>query len=125
MKRIASWLKDNGKVIIEVGATWFWVKAAGIEMDLGAGMRRYGFDPLGSRLIDEWWLPEKPDEVYHQALRCYTPADYNLLLKGSGLFLKDIIPGGKVDFEDMEFIEKTELGEAMTYYTLLYKELIL
>jgi len=121
LRRIASWLKPDGLVIIEVGATWYWAKSDGIEMDLGAGMRRYEFDPIGCRLIDKWWLPDKPDEVYSQSLRCYTPADFNLLLQGTGLYLDSLKPGGKVDYEILEFIEKAELPEAMTYYTKLKK----
>jgi SAM-dependent methyltransferase len=121
LKRVANWLKPDGFALIEVGATWFWARAAGKIMDLGGGMRSYDFDPLASRLIDRWWLPENPDEVYAQSLRCYTPADYNLLLEGTGLKVEEIKPGGKIDFEIFEFIEKAEIQEAMTFFTLLSK----
>jgi SAM-dependent methyltransferase len=121
LKRVASWLKTDGVAIIEVGATWYWARSAGIEMDLGGGMRCYGFDPVGCRLIDKWWLPENPEESYSQSLRCYTPADLEMLLEGTGLKVDEIKPGGKVDFEIMEFIEKAELNEAMTYLVRLSK----
>lgn len=119
LKRIQSWLKPNGKVIIEIGATWFWARAAGKEIDLGGAMRSYDFDPIGSRLIDRWWLPENPKEVYAQSLRCYTPADLKMLLDDSGLIIKELLPGGTIDFEIMEFVEKSELENAMTYFVLL------
>lgn len=121
LKRVANWLKPDGFALIEVGATWFWARAAGKIMDLGGGMRSYDFDPLASRLIDRWWLPENPVEVYAQSLRCYTPADYSLLLEGTGLKVEEIKPGGKIDFEIFEFIEKAEIQEAMTFFTLLSK----
>lgn len=122
LKRIADWLKPEGAAIIEVGATWYWGGIAnGKSMDLGGGMRAYSFDPIESRLIDRWWLPENPEEVYHQSLRCYTPADLHLLLEGTGLELVQIQAGGKVDYEEMEFIESAPLEEAMTYYIKLRK----
>ncbi len=123
LRRIASWLKPQGQAIIEIGATWYWGGVAnGVTMDLGAGFRSYGFDPIESRLIDRWWLPDNPDEVYFQSLRCYTPADLRLLLQDTGLSLKEIRPGGKVNYQDLEFVEKAPLEEAMTYYVLLGRE---
>lgn len=120
LKRVATWLKPNGVAIIEVGATWYWGgEANGVSMDLGGGMRAYAFDPVESRLIDRWWLPDNPDEVYYQSLRCYTPADLKLLLEGTGLQLTDIRAGGRVDYKEMEFIEQTQLEKAMTYYVKL------
>ena len=121
LSRINSWLKPKGKVIIEIGASWFWARASGKEFDIGAAMRAYEFDCIGSRLIDKWWLPEKPEEVYSQSLRCYTPADFEMLLKGSGLKLVEILPGGTIDFEIMEFVEKSTIENAMTYFVLLDK----
>ena len=55
LKRIRSWLKPNGCVIIEIGATWYWAGVAkGRSMDLGACYRQYDFDAPNSRLIDSW-----------------------------------------------------------------------
>jgi hypothetical protein len=119
--RINSWLKPGGKVIIEIGSTWFWARAAGKEIDLGGAMRSYDFDCNGSRLIDKWWLPENPDEVYFQSLRCYTPADLEMLLSDSKLKLLEIMPAGTIDFEIMEFVEQADLENAMTYFVLLEK----
>jgi SAM-dependent methyltransferase len=119
--RINSWLKPGGKVIIEIGSTWFWARVAGKEIDLGGAMRSYDFDCNGSRLIDKWWLPENPDEVYFQSLRCYTPADLEMLLSDSKLKLLEIMPAGTIDFEIMEFVEQAELENAMTYFVLLEK----
>lgn len=123
LKRIANWLKPDGAAIIEIGSTWYWGGIAkGIQMDIGACMREYDFDYNNSRLIDKWWRPEKPEELVYQSLRCYTPADLNLLLEGTGLRIESIQPGGKVDYEKMEFIPKATLDEAMTYYVKLVKK---
>lgn len=123
LRRIASWLKPGGCAIIEIGATWHWAGPAnGFEMDLGGGMRAYSFDALNCRLIDRWWLPENPEEVYHQSLRCYTPADLKLLLEGTGLKLQRIEPGGTVDYENLKFKEYASLPEAMTYFVRLERE---
>ncbi|MCP4442533.1 MAG: class I SAM-dependent methyltransferase [Aureispira sp.] len=122
LKRIEKWLKPDGCVIIEVGATWYWSGVAkGKEMDLGDCIRRYEFDAIGCRLIDKWWLKEKPDYVVNQSLRCYTPADFQMLLKGTGLKFDRLQPGGKVDYDLMEFDKVAPLDEAMTYYARVIK----
>jgi SAM-dependent methyltransferase len=121
LKRIASWLNPKGIAIIEIGSTWFWAQRHGLEIDLGAGFRKYEFDYIESRLLDFWWLPENPDEKYFQSLRCYTPADFKLLLEGTGLVLKEIKAGGTIDFDNFEFVENANLSEAMTYFVVLSK----
>lgn len=122
LKRIASWLKPKGCVIIEVGATWYWSGVAkGREMDLGDCIRRYDFDAIGCRLLDKWWLKTAPENVVSQSLRCYTPADFEMLLDGTGLKFDRLQPGGKVDYDLMEFEKTAPLDEAMTYYTRVIK----
>ena len=122
LERISAWLTSEGIAIIEVGSTWFWSKINNTELDLGAAIRRYDFDFIGSRLIDSWYLPENPEEKYAQSLRCYTPADFELLLQNTDLFIEDLMPGGTIDLEIMEFVEKAELPDAMTYYVKLKKK---
>lgn len=122
LRRIESWLKPGGCVIIEVGATWYWAGIAnGRTMDLGACFRQYSFDVINSKLIDSWWRKGEPEAVVRQYLRCYTPVDFELLLEGTGLELVAIEAGGRVDYEQMEFIKKADLEEAMTYYVKLRK----
>lgn len=122
LKRIATWLKPNGCAIIEVGATWYWGGIAnGRTMDLGACFRQYSFDAKASRLIDSWWRKDSPDMLVHQSLRCYTPVDFQLLLEGTGLKMVELKAGGRVDYDNMEFIKDAMLEEAMTYYVKLEK----
>lgn len=59
--------------------------------------------------------------MVRQYLRCYTPVYFKLLLQGTGLEMVAIEAGGRVDYEQMEFIKKAELGESMTYYVKLCK----
>ena len=77
------------------------------------------FDAKKSRLIDTWWRKEAPEKKVHQSLRCYTPADIELLLEGTGLRVEMIEPGGKIDYEAMKFVKKVPIEEAMTYYIKL------
>lgn len=123
LKRIGTWLKPKGCVIIEAGATWYWGGVAnGRKMDLGACFRQYSFDAQKSRLIDSWWRKDTPEIVVHQSLRCYTPVDFQLLLEGTGLKMVRLEAGGRVDYDNMEFIKDAKLEEAMTYYVKLEKE---
>jgi SAM-dependent methyltransferase len=120
LKRIHSWLKPNGTVIIEIGATWYWAGIAnGRSIDLGACIRQYAFDATNSRLIDSWWRKDDPETIVNQSLRCYTPVDIKMLLEGTGLKMNAIEAGGKVDYDKLEFIKKVPLQEAMTYYIKL------
>lgn len=120
LKRIKSWLKPNGCAIIEIGATWYWGGIAkGKIMDLGACFRQYDFDAKESRLIDSWWRKKDPTTVVRQSLRCYTPMDFKLLLKETGLKMVHLESGGSVDYDRMEFIKKVKLADAMTYYVKL------
>jgi len=122
LKRIETWLKPAACAIIEVGATWHWAGIAnGRTMDLGACFRHYHFDAAKSTLVDSWWRKDDPEAVARQYLRCYTPVDFKLLLQGTGLKIVEIKAGGRVDYEQMEFIKKATLEQAMTYYVKLCK----
>lgn len=48
---------------------------------------RIDFDPIGCRYIDTWWEQDRPERTHTQTGRCYTPADFELLLAGTGLTL--------------------------------------
>lgn len=123
LKRVAAWLKPTGCAIIEIGSTAFWAGLAnGVEMDLGGGIRRYEFDAVKCRLIDTWWLPQNPEERYHQSLRCYTPVDLELLVAKTNLSIEAMQAGGRVDYEELIFIEKADMYNCMTYYVKLTKK---
>ncbi len=123
LKRMAAWLKPNGQVVVEVGTPWYWNEIAkGRQMDLEIGIREYDFDVEHSRLIDRWWRKAAPEEVVQQSLRCYSPADLELLLNGTGLELVDIKAGNAIAYEPTQWLTNVPLAEAMTYYALLQKK---
>lgn len=100
LKRIADdWLEPEGYALIEVFSPWQWVRAAGRVQNLDRNhpshryrQRRTGdFDPINSCFIDTWTPIDdttgEPDEkmAITQTIRCYSPADFLLLLEGTGL----------------------------------------
>ena len=123
LRRVATWLKPDGKALIEVGTPWYWNEIAkGRKVDLGGCFREYDFEVASSRLIDRWWRKEAPNEVVQQSLRCYSPADLELLLQGTGLEVVDIQAGNCIAYEPTRWRTRVSLPEAMTYYAVLQKE---
>lgn len=120
LQRIATWLTPEGQAIIEVGTPWYWnTIAKGRTIDLGACFREYDFDVATSRLIDRWWRKKSPEKVLQQSLRCYSPADLELLLLGTGLKLVGLQAGNCIAYEPTRWLSKVPLAEAMTYYAVL------
>jgi len=42
---------------------------------------------VACRYTDTWWEQDQPGQRHTQTGRCYTPADFRLLLEGTGLTL--------------------------------------
>lgn len=122
LKLIHDWLAPSGLVLIDINTPWYWAKVAGRTADFGKSMRRYDFDAENCRMLDSWWGKDSEKEVVTQSLRCYSPADLRLLLQGTGLNIKSIIPGGAVDYERGEFIKTVPLENAMQYLAVLERE---
>jgi len=59
-------------------------------------IERCHFDLVHARWIDEWQPVEHPEHTLAQTIRCYTPADLLLLLKGSGLRIQHLEIEGEV-----------------------------
>ncbi len=100
LRRIGSdWLKPNGSALLDVFCPWAWAAKAGSEQLLGRNhpshrfrqRRRSDFDPVGNCFIDQWCPIDdqtgQADEAraIRQVIRCYSPADFRLLLEGTGL----------------------------------------
>jgi len=129
LKRVAGWLAHRGFALIEVYTPWYWSGiarsgiarsgAAGREMEFGGVCRRYGFDADGSRMLDTWWPVGHEQEAVTQSLRCYSPADLQLLLKDTGLSLESVEPRGAYDPARDRFVEGAPIEEAMQYLTRL------
>ena len=119
LKRIAAWLKPEGCALIEVGTPWYWVNAAGQGWQVGQALRRYGFDPVECRMLDTWWPIDDESQAITQSIRCYSPADFKLLLQGTGLKLQSFTPTGAVDYQAKTYREQAPLEEAMGYVAIL------
>ena len=119
LERIAGWLAPGGVVLLDINTPWYWAKVAGRTADFGKSARRYEFDAENCRMLDSWWAKGNETEGVTQSLRCYSPADLRLLLRGTGLAIQSIKPGGMVDYEKGEYLKKVALGQAMQYLAVL------
>jgi SAM-dependent methyltransferase len=97
------WLAPKGVALIDVANPFVWAGWAGDVSHRHArpqdGYRyslseRTGFDPVGNRFTDTWWETGRPDQPRTQSVRCYTPADFALLLEGTGLTLDGVYVAG-------------------------------
>ena len=129
LRRVAGWLAHRGFALMEVYTPWYWsgIASSGIarsgmagrETQFGGVCRRYGFDADGSRMLDTWWPVGREAEAVTQSLRCYSPADLQLLLKDTGLSLESVEPRGAYDPVQDRFIEDAPLVESMQYLAKL------
>lgn len=119
LHRVRRWLSPDGRALIEVYTPWYWAQAAGRMMTLGRATRRYDFDGRGNRMVDSWWRNGDPAHPVTQSLRCYAPADLELLLEGTGLQLVAVTPGGCYDAESGRYETNAPLERAMSYVATL------
>ena len=131
------WLARNGFMLLDVFSPWVWASRAGevervnrvwrltkgkvrtVNLETPV-MHRYGFDPAGCRFIDEWWPVKKRREIVRQIIRCYTPADFLLLLRGTDL-RADLfeVDGEPFDVDTINQTMKGTLGDAERYLVRL------
>jgi len=120
LRRICSWLRPKGVMLLDVYTPWHAAKSAGYGGQVGKVRREYEFDGENCRWIDRWWLEETGESV-EQSLRCYSPADLRLLLESTGLELERVEPGGMMNYESGQFVETASLELAMWYVAVLRK----
>jgi hypothetical protein len=65
-------------------------------------------------VLDASWPKGRPNEALTQSLRCYGLTDLRLLLRGTGLELVGVFPGGCVDQATGEYRSPVPLDEAMS-----------
>lgn len=119
LERIDDWLAPNGTVLMDIYTPWFWHKVAGQKKQFNKIHTKYDFDADACRMIDTWWIKDDKEAKITQSLRCYSPADLRLLLKGTGLDLVHCEPGGAMDYDKWQYKEQVPLNEAMTYIAKL------
>jgi SAM-dependent methyltransferase len=128
LRRMADeWLTPDGIVVMDVANPACCIRWAGDEEHLTAApeqgyhhnvSERTDFDPVRNRFIDTWWETEKPEETLSQHIRCYSPADFLLLLEGTGLRL-DVM---EVDGEALDLAASTTSSHSLwTKYEYLVK----
>ncbi|WP_249999281.1 cyclopropane-fatty-acyl-phospholipid synthase family protein [Actinoplanes sp. M2I2] len=99
---VTDWLRPGGVALIDVFNPFVWARwdgdtehkvadpEHGYEHEL---FEQTVFDPVTCTAIDTWWEAGRPDDKISQSLRCYTPADLELLIAGTGLHLTAISVG--------------------------------
>jgi len=123
LKRCADWLKRDGVMLLDVYTPWYWAQAHGQEMRFGDVSRRYDFDAEGCRMLDTWWHNNTTDDTVTQSLRCYSPADLQLLLADTGLSFVCIVENGGAVNVDGQYEKHVELHRAMSYTVKLSRTL--
>ena len=103
LRRIArDWLRPGGVALLDVYNPFVWAAWHGDEEerlprpDVGYAhhlYKRVTFDPVTCVATGTWWDADAPEEKISQRLRCYTPADLELLLEGTGLTLSAVEAG--------------------------------
>jgi SAM-dependent methyltransferase len=105
LRRIATeWLAPGGVALVDIANPFVWARWDGDEEvrearpDAGYAYtlrERTSYDPVSNRAIDTWWEDDAPDQAISQTLRCYSPADLQLLLEGTGLALAEVVVGDR------------------------------
>lgn len=124
LKRINSWLTDEGVALIDIYHPNYWKKTSGQMMlpypDVKFS-RIYGYDESFNRMTDTWWEDNNPEETYTQSLACYSPDEIHDLCKKADLKIIAYYPGGAMDFENWKFNETAPLSECMSYRIKIIK----
>jgi len=86
-------------------------------------INRCHFDSLHGRWIDEWIPVAEPEKALAQAIRCYTPSDFLLLLEGTRLGIKRIeVDGQELDMKANTISTSSPLMNAWCYLVQLVLE---
>ncbi|HFK1546426.1 MULTISPECIES: class I SAM-dependent methyltransferase [Bacillus] len=115
LKRIHSWLKDDGCALIDIYQPLYWEKANGQEMPIYSAMRKYEYDSENARMLDHWWETDSSNDIVTQSLRCYTIDEINNLCAEARFSIVGIFPGGAYDFEERKYKEQASLNECLSY----------
>lgn len=93
-KMASEWLTPDGCALIDIQNPFVWERWSGEhENKLANPEDGYPenvsevitFDQVENRFTDTWWVTEKPEEKVFQVMRCFAPADFRLLVEGTGL----------------------------------------
>lgn len=123
LKRLPGWLVPGGRALIEVYMPYYWARNAGYVHRTPQYVQTYGFDAEGCRLTDTYAAGgHGQPQQYTQSLRCYTPADFQLLLLGTGLKLVEAKAGGQYDTETEIWHPQADWAECLAWVAVLERE---
>ncbi len=136
LKRISeTWLKDGGVVILDVYHPFGPIQKAGRKQELdrlenipgSVDMTEYSYyDGIKNRWVDVWEPRDNPEDRQIQSIRCYTPADFCLLLNGINLEIKHIFYNGEeVNFkqDEIDLASPFENHQNNYAYTVILKKI--
>jgi len=132
LRRMADeWLRPDGVVLMDVASPFCWASWVGdgdkFDPDPARGFRHRGvaeridYDPVANRAVDSWWERPEPERVHTQTLRCYAPADFLLLLEGTGLRLDHVEVDGQELVLDASHTTASPLWTANEYLVRLIR----
>ena len=122
LKRIKDWMKEGGCALIDIYQPLYWKKVSGQEMPLSSAMRKYEYDSINERMLDNWWNPNDLNDIVTQSLRCYTVEEISDLCDEANLNIVAIFPGGAFDFEKSRYKEQASLHECLSYRIKIKKK---
>ncbi len=88
LRRTPEWLTPGAPLILDVMSPFRWIAITGKEFhgdDVAGYVSACDFDPITNRYSDAWWPEGQETDRVEQSGRCYTPADFQLLLETTGL----------------------------------------
>lgn len=119
LKRISSWMKPDGRALIEVFSPLYASKTVGKKVRFETCTRVYDFDARNSRWLDTWTYND--GTVLTQSLRTYLPPDLQLLLRETDLVVEHIEPREAWDWETESLAKNASLESAISYVVCLSK----
>lgn len=130
LQRISrEWLNPGGSVLLDVFSPVRFARHAEVSEILPPltgvpgsveMLHTCHFDPLQCRWIDEWQPTANPSKALAQTIRCYTPADFALLLGNTGLTIHRIeVDGESLDLAANSITISGPLMEAYSYLVQL------
>ena len=118
LKRINSWLNDDGIALIDIYQPKYWKKVSGNKMmpfPNSNVARIYGYNESLNRMTDTWWEEENPEVKYTQSLACYSLDEVYALCTKANLKITAYYPGGSMDYDNWKFNDVVALSECLSY----------
>ena len=130
LKKIADeWLTDEGRLIMDVYHPFMPVRDAGSKIELdkldqvstSVDMTDYTyFDSVKCRWVDFWEPKDKKENAKAQSIRCYTPADFLLLIENTGMSIEKIeFRGREIQYADDEITTENIFENKDRWYSYL------